>query len=183
MRYSFGFDGGGAGAGGLQSVSTDNITVFGNGTVGNPLYTYNQIIVTVTSGEILNLGSRPVQLLPSPGIQEYYVIDRIQMEYSFRTTAYVFPTSPTFYLDGCFDSYIDKTLLTSSTDTVCVISGNLRNTITTGSGSGSVRIITNKDVLGSNLIMGTTNGDNPINGDGSMRVKIYYMIVRFGATP
>jgi hypothetical protein len=180
MRYSFGFD---AGGGGLQSVATDNITVFGDGTKGNPLYTYNQIIVTVYSDEILNLGSRPVQLLPTLARQEYYVIDRIQMEYSFRSIPYVFPTSPTFYLDGCFDSYIDKTLLTSSTDTACVVNGNLRNTYQVGSGSGSTLVKTNKDVLGSDLIMGTTNGDNPINGDGQMRVKIYYMIVRFGVTP
>lgn len=180
MRYSFGFESGSSGGGGLTSVSTDNITVFGDGTVGNPLYTYNQRVIDYGSAQILNLGSSPVELLPTPGIAEYYVIDRIQMEYSFRSIPYVFPTSPTFYLDGCFDSYIDKTLLTSSTNTVCVINGNLRNTITVGSGSGSVKIITNKDILGSNLIMGTTNGDNPINGDGTLRVKIYYKTERFG---
>ena len=180
MRYSFGFEGGSSGGGGLTSVATDNKTVFGNGTVGNPLRTFQQQIITLKSAEILSLGT-PIELLPAPGIKFYYVIDRIEMEYQFNTTAYVFPSSPTFYLDGCFDSYIIKTILTGATNAVCVISGNLRNTITVGSGSGSVQVITNRDILNSNLIIGTPNGDNPINGDGALRIKIYYLIKKFFA--
>ena len=94
---------------------------------------FTEKIINITSAQILTLGT-PIELLPAPGAGKYYVIDRIQMEYSFRTAAYVFPTSLTFYLDGCFDSYIDKTLLTGATDSVCVVSGNLRNTLTVGSG-------------------------------------------------
>jgi hypothetical protein len=137
-------------------------------------------LIELSSVEILTLGT-PFELLPAPGAAQYYVIDRIQIEYKFNGTAYVFPSSPTFYLDGCFDSYVDKTLLTSATDSVCVISGNLRNTLTVGSGSGSVQVKTNKDVLNANLVMGTPNGDNPTTGDGSLRIKIYYKIETFGA--
>lgn len=141
---------------------------------------YTEKIVNISSSEILTLGT-PIELLSAPGANKYYVIDRIQMEYTFGTLAYVFPTSLTFYLDGCFDSYIDKTLLTSATDSVCVISGNLRNTLTVGSGSGSVQVKTNKDVLNANLIIGTPNGDNPTTGDGTLRIKIYYKIETFGS--
>jgi hypothetical protein len=179
MRNSFGFDGGGSGGGGLQSVATDNLTVFGNGTQGNPLFTFIEKKIVLKPDKILSLGT-PIELLPTLVGQQYYVIDRIEMQLQFKSTAYVFPTSPTFFLDGCFDSYIDKTLLTSSTNTVCVISGNLRNTITVGSGSGSVVVITNKDILNSNLVIGTTNGDNPINGDSFLQITIYYLIKQFG---
>lgn len=136
---------------------------------------YTEKIVDLTSAQIKTLGT-PIELLPAPGTNKYYIIDRIQIEYKFGTTAYIFPTSPTFYLDGCFDSYIIRTLLTGLTSSVCVINGNLRNTITVGSGSGSVQVITNRDILNSNLIMGTPNGDNPTTGNGTMRIKIYYKI-------
>jgi hypothetical protein len=78
--------------------------------------------VELTSSDILQLGSRPATLLPSPGEDSYYLIDSIIVEYEYKTTAYAIPTSPTIYLDGCFDSYIDKTLVTANTNTVCVIS-------------------------------------------------------------
>jgi hypothetical protein len=156
MRYSFGFDGSG----------------------GNPYTNFVQEKIKLNAAQILTLGT-PIELLPAPGIDKYYVIDRIQIEYIFNTIPFVLPTSPTFYLDGCFDSYIDKNLLTSSTNTVCVINGNLRNTYQVGSGSGSVLVKTSKDFLNSNLIVGTTNGDNPINGDGELLFKIYYLIETF----
>jgi hypothetical protein len=180
MRYSFGFESGASGGGGITSVATDNNTVFGDGTVANPLFTFEEEVIVLRPAQILSLGT-PFELLPAPGLDFYYVIDRIEMEYQFNTTAYVFPSSATFYLDGCFDSYIINTILTGANNSVCVISGNLRNTITVGSGSGSVQVITNRDILNSNLVIGTPNGDNPINGDGALRIKIYYLIKKFFA--
>jgi len=136
---------------------------------------YTEVAIPLSSAQILTLGT-PIELLPTPGANKYYIIERVAIEYTFNSAAYVFPTSPTFYLDGAFDSYIDKTLLTSGTDTVATISGNLRNTLTVGSGSGSVQVKTNKDILNSNLIIGTSNGDNPTTGDGNILIKIWYKI-------
>lgn len=140
-----------------------------------PFFKYSEKIIKLTSAQIKTLGSS-IELLEAPGADKYYVIDRIQIEYKFGTAAYIFPTSPSFYLDGCFDSYVIKTLLTGLTNSVCVITGNLRNTITVGSGSGSVQVITNRDILNSNLVIGTPNGDDPTTGDGEMIIKIYYKI-------
>jgi hypothetical protein len=39
---------------------------------------------------------------------------------------------------------------------------------------------TNRDVLNSNLVIGTQNNDNPISGNGTLRVKITYKIETFG---
>lgn len=136
--------------------------------------------VPIKSADILALGTTPFELLPAPGEGYYYVIERIAIEYTFGTAGYILPTSPTLYLDGCFDAYIDRSLITATNDTVCTISGNLRNTITVGSGSGNVKVITNKDVLNSNLVIGTMNSDNPTTGDGSLNVKITYRIATFG---
>ena len=137
-------------------------------------------IVNITSSQILNMGSSPIELLVAPGGNNYYDIQKIIIEYSFGTNSYEFTSSATFYLDGAFDSYIDKTLITSASNSVCTISGNLRNTLTVGSGSGSVQVKTNKDVLNSNLLMGTPNGDNPTSGDGTIRVIITYSTRAFG---
>ena len=136
---------------------------------------YTEVIKELTSAQILTLGT-PIELLQAPGVGKYYVIDRIQLEYTFNTTPYIFPTSGTFYLDGCFDAYVTRTILVDTQNTVCVLRANLRNTITVGSGSGSVQVLTNRDVLNSNLIIGTPNGDNPTNGDGTLKIKIYYKI-------
>lgn len=137
--------------------------------------TYLYLEIPLSSAEIKLLGGS-LQLLPTPGANKYYIIEQIAMEYTFNTLAYIFPTSSTFYLDGCFDSYIDKTFLTSSTDTVATISGNLRNTYSVGTGSGTTLVKTNKDVLNANLIIGTQNNDNPTTGDGTMLIKIWYKI-------
>lgn len=148
---------------------------FQSGSVSSVLPTSLYIEIPVSSAQIQLLGGG-LQLLPTPGINKYYIIEQVAIEYTFNTLAYIFPTSVAFYLDGCFDSYIDKTILTSSTDTVATISGNLRNTYSVGSGSGSTWVKTNKDVLNANLIMGTQNNDNPINGNGTMLIKIWYKI-------
>lgn len=161
------------------NIAVDGVTITGSGTIASPLTTGFQVTtINITSLQILGL-STPIELLPAPGIDKYYVIDRIEYKYTFNTLPYTLPSSPTLYLDGCFDSYIDKTLLTSATNAVCVINGNLRNTITVGSGSGAVKVITNKDVLNSNLILGTTNGENPFGGDGTIQIIIYYKIQTF----
>jgi hypothetical protein len=111
-------------------------TFYGDGSNLTNINNFITTAITLTTSQILTLGAG-IELLPTPGSNKYYIIDKIILEYSFATTPYVFPTSLAFYLDGCFDSYIDRTLLTSSFNTVCVISGNLRNTYQVGSGSGS----------------------------------------------
>jgi len=140
---------------------------------------FTTAVVKITSDQIKTMGTSTITLLPAPGVDKYYVVNRVTLEYRFKTIPYVFPVSPTFYLDGCFDSYIDKTLLTSSTDNVATISGNLRNTYSVGSGSGSTFVKTNRDILNSSLIIGTPSGDNPTLGDGTLTVIIEYKIVTF----
>jgi hypothetical protein len=167
----------------LQGLTANTIsatTLYGDGSNLTNINNFVTTAITLSSIQILSLGGT-VQLLPPPGLNKYYVIDNVIMEYTYGTIPYVFPSSLAFYLDGCFDSYIDRTLLTSSSNTVCTISGNLRNTYQVGSGSGSVLVRTNRDVLNSNLIIGTQNNDNPTSGNGTLRIKITYKITTFGS--
>jgi hypothetical protein len=165
---------------GISATTISGGTLYGDGSNLTNINNYITTAITLTSLDILSLGT-PFELLPTPGVNNYYIVDRVVMEYSYGTSAYTFSVSQAFYLDGCFDSYIDKTILTSSANTVCVISGNLRNTYQVGVGSGSTLVKTNKDVLNSNLLIGTQNGDNPTSGDGTLKIKITYKIETFGS--
>jgi hypothetical protein len=140
---------------------------------------YDYLEVPISSAQIKAMGSSPIQLLPAAGVNKYYVFERIVIEFTYSTAAYVFPTSQTFYLDGAFDAYVDKLLFTSASNGVTTLTGNIRNTITVGSGSGSVQVKGNRDVLNANLIMGTPSGDNPTTGSGTALVKIYYKTESF----
>ena len=134
-----------------------------------------ETVIEISSAQILAMGSA-ITLLASPGLGKYYEIQKVIFEYTHNTTAYIFPTSPTFYLDGCFDVYVDKILLTTATSGVILANANVRNTYV----SGGTNVKYNRDALNSPLIMGTTNGDNPTTGNGTLRVIIFHKTRTFG---
>ena len=138
-----------------------------------------EVTIEIKSADILTLGTAPFELLPAPGEGYYYVIDRIAIEYTFGSAAYA-TTSPTLSLIGCFASFIDKKLITATQNGLCIISGNLSNTITVGSGSGSVKVISNSNPPNLGLYIQTTDNDNPTTGDGDLNVKITYRVAGFG---
>ena len=140
----------------------------------------NEVSISLLSADILALGTTPFELLPAPGEGTYYVIERIAIEYTFGTAGYILPTSPTLSLTGCFSSFIDNKLITSTVDGLCIISGNLSNTITVGSGSGSVKVISTTNPPNLGLYLETTDNDDPTTGEGELNVKITYRIATFG---
>jgi hypothetical protein len=139
-----------------------------------------EVSIPIESADILTLGTSPIELLEAPGEGNYYIIERVVVEYNYRGIAYVFPTSPTLSLTGCFKSFIENKILTSTTDALCIISGNLTNTITVGSGSGSVKVISTPGPINSGLYLQTTDSDNPTTGDGTLNVKITFRVAAFG---
>jgi hypothetical protein len=138
----------------------------------------NEVTISLSSADILNLGTA-FELLEAPGEGSYYIIERVVVEYNYKGIAYVFPTSPTLSLTGCFNSFIENKILTSTTDALCIISGNLTNTITVGSGSGSVKVISTPGPINSGLYLRTTNNENPTTGDGTLNVKITFRVAAF----
>ena len=139
----------------------------------------NEVTIPINSADILTLGTS-FELLEAPGEENYYIIERVIVEYNYKGIAYVFPTSPTLSLTGCFNSFIEKKILTSTTNALCIINGNLTNTITVGSGSGSVKVISTTGPINSGLYLQTTDSDNPTTGNGTLNVKITYRIATFG---
>jgi len=136
--------------------------------------------VSIDSSQILAMGRTPIEILAAPGEGNYYIIERVIVEYNYKTAPYALPTSPTLSLTGCFNSFIQDKIITSTTDALCIISGNLTNTITVGSGSGSVKVISTPGPINSGLYLQTTNNDNPTTGGGYLNVKITYRIAAFG---
>ena len=138
-----------------------------------------EVTIPIKSADILNLGTA-FELLEAPGEGSYYIIERVVFEYNYKGIAYVVPTSPTLSLTGCFNSFIQAKILTSTTDALCIISGNLTNTITVGSGSGSVKVISTPGPINSGLYLQTTDRENPTTGNGNLNVKITYRVAAFG---
>lgn len=136
---------------------------------------YQYTEVDISSAEILAMGTTPVELLPAPGVGEYYDIDKIIFEYNHNTSAYTVISELLISglgLNG-FDSYIwiAQSILSQGANVVTVINPNVHE----GS-SGSA--------LGGNFV-GTdsvefTSLNNPTDGDGTLKVKIWYRIMTFG---
>jgi len=139
-----------------------------------------EVTIPILSADILTLGTFPIELLEAPGEGNYYIIERVIVEYNYKTAPYALPTSPTLSLTGCFSSFIDKKLITSTADGLCIISGNLTNTITVGSGSGSVKVISTTNPPNLGLYLETTNNDDPTTGEGGLNVKITFRVAAFG---
>lgn len=133
--------------------------------------------IPVTSSEILSMGSEPIELLTAPGEDKYYVIEKIVIEYTFKTAVYVLPTSTVLTLSGCINSVINGAIITNGGNTVCVINSNLRTVKTIGGKDCVVSDVTN---LNSGLTMTTVDGDDPTDGDGYLLVKITYRTETFG---
>jgi hypothetical protein len=138
-----------------------------------------EVTIPIESADILTLGTSPIELLEAPGEGNYYIIERVIVEYNYKTSPYALPTSRTLSLTGCFVSFIDKKMLTATQDGLCIISGNLTNTITVGSGSGSVKVISTPGPINSGLYLQTTDNDDPTTGDGTLNVKITFRVAAF----
>ena len=138
-----------------------------------------EVTISLFPTDILNLGT-PFELLEAPGEGSYYIIERVIVEYNYKGIAYVVPTSPTLSLTGCFNSFIQAKILTTTSNVLCIINGNLTNTITVGSGSGSVKVISTPVPINSGLYLKTTDNDNPTTGNGKLKVKITYRTATFG---
>jgi hypothetical protein len=49
---------------------------------------YQETIVNISSAQILNMGTTPVELLPAPGVDKYYDVEKIIIENIFNLVAY-----------------------------------------------------------------------------------------------
>jgi len=117
--------------------------------------------VTISSGETLTLYSLPVEILPSPGANKYYDF-KVYFEYNYNSSTY---TSNLISLVDNTNKRVTKEFYIEGSDNVILVSDmDTQSNLTT---------------VNSNLVLTTTVSD-PTNGDGSLKIKIYYNIVNFG---
>jgi hypothetical protein len=122
--------------------------------------------VAVSSAEILTLNSLPIELLPTPGVGNYYDT-KIIIEYTFNTTPYVSPgiSNDVVIGDGTNLMYDIYSLNILSADSVFMIQSMV--------GPNSL-------VYPNTALYLSQQGGDPTSGDGEFLVKIWYSIRTVG---
>ena len=120
--------------------------------------------VTVSSAEILTLSSTPIELLPAPGVGNYYDIKLI-LEYTFNTTPYVSGIGDVIITDGTNIIYDMFSLNSIGADIVYMTQSM--------NGPGYL-------VFPNNSIYLEQQNVDPTSGDGEMLLKIWYSIRSLG---
>jgi hypothetical protein len=120
--------------------------------------------VTISSADILTLSSVPVELLPAPGVGNYYDTKFI-IEYTFNTTPYA-SLGSVIITDGVNTSYDVFALSLFGADTIFIVQSMI-GPIGTGISTNNPLYLTNQTA-------------NPTSGDGDLLVKIWYSIRTVG---
>lgn len=160
------------GASHIVSVSseTDWITSGGSSSVLPTPTAPTYLEVNISSAQILNLGSAPVELLPPPSLNEYYEF-KIDFEFSFLNTKYTLDRN-LYIRDPLI--YIPFQLITNFSDEIVSVSST-----TTASSLNGQNTVATRDV-NEGLSLFVLNQVNPTIGGGSLKVKIWYTIRTFG---
>lgn len=139
-------------------------------------YSYTE--VDITSSQIKSMGSSPVELLPAPGANSYYDIDKIILEFTYAAPAYT-STDASFFIGTVDGNYVGawfpKTLITRTANRYTVMNG-LSPVNVVGSFCEY-----SEDELNLAIKLTTSSGsNNPASGNGTLKAKIYYRIVTIG---
>lgn len=147
-----------------------NAPVWSAPTGGSPTTT----VVNISSAQILNMGSSPIELLPAPGVGKYYEWSVI-LEYTHVATPYTI-ADLYLYLDSPF-VLISKQFIATSGNKVIKMSSDSVDS------SESVAGVAYKFHSSTNaaLVLSTYDSNNPTLGDGTMRAIITYTERTFGA--
>ncbi len=140
---------------------------------------YTTITIGIQSNKILSMGTVPVELLPAPGNGRYYEY-KIAYEFEFGTTQY---TLNDLIMVGGLLSYsgtnFDPSAITSANDTVFFASNFVGHQ---QSFAGSSQPEWNRAThfsVNEPIGITTFGGTDPEDGDGEMRAKITYRILKF----
>lgn len=135
--------------------------------------------VNITATQILAMGTTPIELLPAPGVGMYYDIEKVVLEYTHLTTSYDLEAGNLINVRSSDNwKYIGLTkigaLQTQNRVTTLILTGaeidNTNNFVQGGWRN-----------LNTSIILDTYYGTNPTLGNGTLRVKIYYKTITFGA--
>jgi len=121
--------------------------------------------VTVSSAQLLTLGTVPVTIIAAPGANKYLSIINITASYNYGTTAYDYSAgeSAYFYIGANWTGY---QIAYTSMNAIADFNKQLNH----GSTS-EFTILTN-----ASLTLGTQASTDPTTGDGDLDVVVYYSI-------
>jgi hypothetical protein len=169
-----------------STASTINtLVVDSNGVVKKKeISNYTELIVNVSSAQILTMGDTPVEILPAPGAGKYYDIDWKSsfIEFTAGTSSYNTGTIDRVvfnYTDGYSSNMVTGDFLAESDNVIVPMLANM-----IWSTSSNV-VIMGYTFLNTGLILqsfdASSNTENPTLGNGTMRIKVYYKEITFGA--
>ena len=116
-----------------------------------------QRVVEVTSDQLLNMLASPIELVPTPGMGNFIVVDKLIAVYYFNTLAYLNPGNTNAVIAANNIIQLGK-FFTSAADKVVQI------------GPTSVTLTENQPLLLTHTVSEMTTGD------GAARIYIYYTI-------
>ena len=148
---------------------------------------YTETIVNISSSQILNMGTTPIELLPAPGVNKYYDIEQIAFEYTYGTTPY----SGIQYITYA-GRLINSDLIQAEENRVLTILPNVSYSAARSFNNGettnliniieSFNRINDPIVISSSIFVNLSGFEeaNPTDGDGTMRAIIKYKVRTFG---
>ena len=129
---------------------------------------WTETTVDISSSEIEILGLVVVQLLPEPGVNTYYNIDSIILEYTHNTTPYTFSSFLVVFDDIGYFGGFKGNLITGATNKVSKI-GQILATNDASSYNISDAFAVNSAVYLSSFLGSPTGGDDAPGRRGSGR--------------
>lgn len=149
-------------------VDETNISVL------DPISSYLE--VSVSSAQIKAMGSTPVELLPA--VSGYYYDYEGVIEYTHGTAAYVLAATDSIVVGNnntYSGTYIQENLITNTANAVVFFRDSLAGDVFTP-GTTSVY----ETPIGEAVQLFTWNAADPTTGDGTMKIKIWYKLRKFG---
>ena len=141
---------------------------------------YQTTIVNISSSQILNMGTTPIELLPAAGVNKYYDIEKIILEYIPNTISYNAPSDFVRLYYGNLNAVISSKIVGADNVYIAVIT-DLKHK---SGASNNTFIPEATDVLyggeADGILALTSYNGNPTEGDGTMRAIIKYKIKTFG---
>ncbi|MDE2098187.1 MAG: hypothetical protein KGL39_13110 [Patescibacteria group bacterium] len=124
----------------------------------------NQLVLQVSSAQLKQLNTNPVQLLPSPGTNKFYFLQTLVVYYKIGTQQYQnVGTSLIEFKNNRFSAWQNDSLqiLTNSIDSVYAQAGF------GGYAYGSTTVVNSPIIL--------TATSNPTDGDGDVTITLNYL--------
>jgi hypothetical protein len=141
---------------------------------------YTETIVNISSSQILNMGTTPIELLPAAGVNKYYDIENIILEYIPNTISYNTTSGFVRLYYGNLNAAISSKIVGSDNRYIALIT-DLKNRSNVSDDTfipEAVDILYGGEADG--ILALTSDNGNPTDGNGTMRAIIKYKVKTFG---